>query len=287
MSKLPSFLTNHADIRSWIDTYVDIQGAYQIEADHTVYVQGNVKFKMQAYIDKLEYFAVQFKEVTGSFECGDLNKLKTLRGAPTRCTEFHCYDCYSLTDLQGAPQQVATMNCANCTGLTTFNGIAPRVKKLKASNCRKIETTEHLPAAEIVIELGNHAIKTFTADITTYCLDVRGGPPDLDTLCRCSNITALRWSGPCDWPAEFNGINHLDWTSMPRPSCDVMRRLLLQRVTVVTHQAADWVTLLQDNATQAGNLLDIAIRFEELYNAPLMTDVGINDLPSGESLSIL
>lgn len=93
-------------VRQWLDSQ-GIQN-YTIHEDESVSVKGDVEF-LGHYMDSI---AVDFRSVSGSFNCSNKN-LRTLAGSPQKVGKgFFCYE-NELTSLEFCPKKVGTyFNCS-------------------------------------------------------------------------------------------------------------------------------------------------------------------------------
>ncbi len=137
------FLTNEAEIRSWLKKHNQnyIEGLVEIDREGLVTVKNDV------YMDtiKLDSLRVKFKKVSGNFiiipiqtveEGGALQRgrLTSLEGCPFEVGgDFDC-TANSLTSLVGGPQVVGRDYFCLDNLLTSLKGIAPKIDILNASN---------------------------------------------------------------------------------------------------------------------------------------------------------
>ena len=178
----------------------------------------------------LENELFQWNEVSGTFTCFKLNKLKDLKGSPRNCAGFNCNQCTGLESLEGAPEKMTPGDslighgfyCIGCSKLKTLKGTPKTVwGGFNCSHCLKLTSLEGAPiviignfiCTDTNIKTINHTFNSVTAEFDLrnckYLTTLKGLPARIGNklvLVGCNSLDLLK----LDWqPKIINGTVHL------------------------------------------------------------------------------
>jgi hypothetical protein len=178
----------------------------------------------------LENELFQWNEVSGTFTCFKINKLKDLKGSPKSVSGFNCNQCKGLESLEGAPEKMTMGNsltgngfyCIECTNLKTLKGAPETVwGGFYCGYCTKLTSLEGAPKRivgdfnchDTNIKTINHVFDSVTDEFDLrnckYLTTLKGLPTKIGNklvLVGCNSLNLLK----LDWqPKVINGTVHL------------------------------------------------------------------------------
>jgi hypothetical protein len=161
----------------------------------------------------LENELFQWNEVSGTFTCFKINKLKDLKGSPKNCAGFNCNQCKGLESLEGAPEKMTLGNgltgngfyCIECINLKTLKGVPETVwGGFYCGNCTKLTSLEGAPK-RIVGDFNcqgthitsiDHKFEAITGGFNcrncSYLTSLEGIPDKIYGDFDCSNCKSLK-----------------------------------------------------------------------------------------------
>jgi hypothetical protein len=161
----------------------------------------------------LENELFQWNEVSGTFTCFKINKLKDLKGSPKSVSGFNCNQCKGLESLEGAPEKMTMGNsltgngfyCIECTNLKTLKGAPETVwGGFYCGYCTKLTSLEGAPK-RIVGDFNcqgthitsiDHKFEAITGGFNcrncSYLTSLEGVPDKIYGDFDCSNCKSLK-----------------------------------------------------------------------------------------------
>ena len=161
----------------------------------------------------LENELFQWNEVSGTFTCFKINKLKDLKGSPKNCAGFNCNQCKGLESLEGAPEKMTLGNglygngfyCIECTNLKTLKGAPETVwGGFYCGYCTKLTSLEGAPKRIVgdfncqntSIKSIDHKFEAITGGFNcrdcTYLTSLEGVPNKINSDFNCINCKSLK-----------------------------------------------------------------------------------------------
>lgn len=161
----------------------------------------------------LENDLFQWNEVSGTFTCFKINKLKDLKGSPKNCAGFNCNQCKGLESLEGAPEKMTLGNglygngfyCIECTNLKTLKGATETVwGGFYCGYCTKLTSLEGAPkrivgdfnCQDTGIKSINHKFEAITGGFNCrnciYLTSIEGVPNKINGDFNCTNCKSLK-----------------------------------------------------------------------------------------------
>lgn len=182
------------------------------DGKYLVNYTGDVEVKNKD-LTTLENELFQWNEVSGTFTCFKINKLKDLKGSPKNCSGFNCNQCKGLESLEGAPEKMTIGNsltgngfyCIECTNLKTLKG-APKTVwgGFYCGYCTKLTSLEGAPIRIIGdfdcsgthIKSIDHKFEAITGGFNcrncSHLISLEGVPDKIHGNFDCSNCKSLK-----------------------------------------------------------------------------------------------
>jgi hypothetical protein len=182
------------------------------DGKYLVNYTGDVEVKNKD-LATLENELFQWNEVSGTFTCFKINKLKDLKGSPKNCAGFNCNQCKGLESLEGAPEKMTMGNsltgngfyCIECTNLKTLKG-APETAwgGFYCGYCTKLTSLEGAPkrivgdfnCQDTGIKSIDHKFEAITGGFNcrncVYLTSIEGVPNKIGGEFNCTNCKSLK-----------------------------------------------------------------------------------------------
>jgi hypothetical protein len=182
------------------------------DGKYLVNYTGDVEVKNKD-LATLENELFQWNEVSGTFTCFKINKLKDLKGSPKNCAGFNCNQCKGLESLEGAPEKMTMGNsltgngfyCIECTNLKTLKGAPETVwGGFYCGYCTKLTSLEGAPkriigdfnCQDTGIKSIDHKFEAITGGFNCrnclYLTSIEGVPNKIGGEFNCTNCKSLK-----------------------------------------------------------------------------------------------